>query len=222
MGCGQPSAFTDPLWLVGALPLGREATRAGTGQGAELGGSHSELPQLVPDLYLLPPPLPQGWNTTHMFRVAEEFFTSLGLSPMPPEFWAGSMLEKPTDGREVVCHASAWDFYNRRDFRSRRGRGKGVSGAPGRVGRLGTEKPVPQTTSSPSPDTSWWGWVYSKAIGHMRHLRPPSFGSFGRQQLLTLEWRKKALSVGWGRAKDLYVSTSSFEAQGSAQLAPFP
>uniref|UniRef100_A0A452URE9 Angiotensin-converting enzyme n=1 Tax=Ursus maritimus TaxID=29073 RepID=A0A452URE9_URSMA len=59
----------------------------------------------------------KGWNTTHMFRVAEEFFTSLGLSPMPPEFWAGSMLEKPTDGREVVCHASAWDFYNRRDFR---------------------------------------------------------------------------------------------------------
>lgn len=57
-----------------------------------------------------------------MFRVAEEFFTSLGLSPMPPEFWAESMLEKPTDGREVVCHASAWDFYNRKDFRSRPGK----------------------------------------------------------------------------------------------------
>ncbi|XP_021068150.1 angiotensin-converting enzyme [Mus pahari] len=59
----------------------------------------------------------KGWNATHMFRVSEEFFTSLGLSPMPPEFWAESMLEKPTDGREVVCHASAWDFYNRKDFR---------------------------------------------------------------------------------------------------------
>ncbi|XP_051035002.1 angiotensin-converting enzyme isoform X2 [Phodopus roborovskii] len=59
----------------------------------------------------------KGWNATHMFRVAEEFFTSLGLSPMPPEFWAESMLEKPTDGREVVCHASAWDFFNRKDFR---------------------------------------------------------------------------------------------------------
>ncbi|XP_074199548.1 angiotensin-converting enzyme isoform X1 [Camelus bactrianus] len=59
----------------------------------------------------------KGWNATHMFRVAEEFFTSLGLLPMPPEFWAESMLEKPSDGREVVCHASAWDFYNRRDFR---------------------------------------------------------------------------------------------------------
>uniref|UniRef100_K7FAQ8 Angiotensin-converting enzyme n=1 Tax=Pelodiscus sinensis TaxID=13735 RepID=K7FAQ8_PELSI len=59
----------------------------------------------------------QNWNATHMFRVSEEFFTSLGLMPMPPEFWARSMLEKPSDGREVVCHASAWDFYNRKDFR---------------------------------------------------------------------------------------------------------
>ncbi|NXN98104.1 ACE enzyme, partial [Rhinopomastus cyanomelas] len=59
----------------------------------------------------------QGWNATHMFRVSEEFFVSLGLLEMPPEFWEKSMLEKPADGREVVCHASAWDFYNRKDFR---------------------------------------------------------------------------------------------------------
>ncbi|XP_051925575.1 angiotensin-converting enzyme [Hippocampus zosterae] len=60
--------------------------------------------------------LKQGYNATTMFRVAEEFFTSLGLAEMPPEFWQESMLEKPDD-REVVCHASAWDFYNRKDFR---------------------------------------------------------------------------------------------------------
>ncbi|KAI7797162.1 putative angiotensin-converting enzyme [Triplophysa rosa] len=59
----------------------------------------------------------QGYNATHMFRVAEEFFTSLGLIPMTDEFWDKAMLEKPSDGREVVCHASAWDFYNRKDFR---------------------------------------------------------------------------------------------------------
>ncbi|TRY89927.1 hypothetical protein DNTS_000391 [Danionella cerebrum] len=59
----------------------------------------------------------KGYNATHMFRVAEEFFTSLGLLEMPDEFWDKAMLEKPTDGREVVCHASAWDFYNRKDFR---------------------------------------------------------------------------------------------------------
>ncbi|XP_057183701.1 angiotensin-converting enzyme-like [Triplophysa rosa] len=60
----------------------------------------------------------QGYNATHMFRVAEEFFTSLGLIPMPDKFWDKSMLEKPSDGRDVVSHASAWDFYNRKDFRN--------------------------------------------------------------------------------------------------------
>lgn len=51
-----------------------------------------------------------------MFQVSEEFFTSLGLIPMTPQFWKESMLEKPTD-REVVCHPSAWDFCNGKDFR---------------------------------------------------------------------------------------------------------
>lgn len=51
-----------------------------------------------------------------MFEVAEDFFTSIGLMEMPEEFWSGSMLIKPED-RDVVCHASAWDFYNRKDFR---------------------------------------------------------------------------------------------------------
>lgn len=60
---------------------------------------------------------PQGWNATRMFQESDNFFTSLGLLPMPPEFWAKSMLEKPKDGRNVVCHASAWDFYNRNDVR---------------------------------------------------------------------------------------------------------
>nr|XP_046233461.1 angiotensin-converting enzyme [Scatophagus argus] len=59
----------------------------------------------------------QGWNAIRMFQESDKFFTSLGLLPMPQEFWDKSMLEKPSDGRRVVCHASAWDFYNRKDFR---------------------------------------------------------------------------------------------------------
>jgi peptidyl-dipeptidase A len=35
---------------------------------------------------------------------------------MPQTFWERSILEKPKD-REMVCHASAWDFYDRKDFR---------------------------------------------------------------------------------------------------------
>lgn len=59
----------------------------------------------------------QGYNATAMFQLADEFFQSLGLDPMPEMFWKKSMLEKPDDGRQVVCHASAWDFYTGNDFR---------------------------------------------------------------------------------------------------------
>ncbi|KAG7188772.1 hypothetical protein KM043_008390 [Ampulex compressa] len=58
----------------------------------------------------------QGFTPMRMFQIAEEFFTSLGMKPMPPEFWRFSMFEKPID-REVKCTASAWDFCNRIDYR---------------------------------------------------------------------------------------------------------
>jgi len=51
-----------------------------------------------------------------MFKVSEEFFTSLGLKPMTDKFWERTMYVKPED-REVTCHASAWDFYDEDDFR---------------------------------------------------------------------------------------------------------
>ena len=53
-----------------------------------------------------------------MFKTAEDFFVSLGLREMPEEFWNYSMIERPNDGREVVCHASAWDFTHGNDVRS--------------------------------------------------------------------------------------------------------
>ena len=34
-----------------------------------------------------------------MFEKAEDFFESMGLESMPQEFWEGSILEKPKDGR---------------------------------------------------------------------------------------------------------------------------
>jgi hypothetical protein len=51
-----------------------------------------------------------------MFRTAEEFFKSLCLKPMPDAFWEKSMIVRPK-GRDVICHGSAWDFYNQKDFR---------------------------------------------------------------------------------------------------------
>lgn len=35
---------------------------------------------------------------------------SMGLEKLPATFWNESMLARPTDGRDVVCHASAWDL----------------------------------------------------------------------------------------------------------------
>ncbi|PAA65183.1 hypothetical protein BOX15_Mlig023828g3 [Macrostomum lignano] len=58
-----------------------------------------------------------GWNATKMFRVSEEFFTSIGLDPMTDTFWEKSVLTRLPDVK-MVCHASAWDFYtNKGDFR---------------------------------------------------------------------------------------------------------
>uniref|UniRef100_A0A673VHG5 Angiotensin-converting enzyme n=1 Tax=Suricata suricatta TaxID=37032 RepID=A0A673VHG5_SURSU len=48
-----------------------------------------------------------------MFEEAEKFFTHLGLLSTPPNFWKTSVMERPTDGRDVECHASAWDFYKK-------------------------------------------------------------------------------------------------------------
>ena len=58
----------------------------------------------------------QGYTPKKMFEKSEEFFTSMGLLPTPPEFWKESIIEKPA-GKEMVCHASAWDFCNGIDFR---------------------------------------------------------------------------------------------------------
>ncbi|XP_011059667.1 PREDICTED: angiotensin-converting enzyme [Acromyrmex echinatior] len=58
----------------------------------------------------------EGYTPIDMIRVAEEFYLSLNLSAMPPEFWAGSVFADPGD-RPLICQASAWDFCNRIDYR---------------------------------------------------------------------------------------------------------
>jgi peptidyl-dipeptidase A len=60
----------------------------------------------------------QNYTAIKMFQMSDEFFKSLNLTAMPEKFWKNSIIEKPTD-REIVCHASAWDFYDGEDFRYR-------------------------------------------------------------------------------------------------------
>jgi peptidyl-dipeptidase A len=58
----------------------------------------------------------KGYDAIKMVKLAEGFFTSLGLDPLPETFWERSMFTKPKD-REVVCHASAWDVTYENDLR---------------------------------------------------------------------------------------------------------
>jgi peptidyl-dipeptidase A len=51
-----------------------------------------------------------------MVKIAEGFFTSMGLPKLPQTFWQRSLITKPRD-REVVCHASAWVIDNKEDVR---------------------------------------------------------------------------------------------------------
>ncbi|XP_041477888.1 angiotensin-converting enzyme-like [Lytechinus variegatus] len=59
----------------------------------------------------------KGYNATHIFHTANEFFTSLGLIPVNDKFWENSRFTRPSDGREVTCHPSAWDLSHNDDFR---------------------------------------------------------------------------------------------------------
>jgi peptidyl-dipeptidase A len=58
----------------------------------------------------------QGYDEVKMVKTAENFFTSLGLDPLPATFWERSLFKKPAD-REVECHASAWDVHFNDDLR---------------------------------------------------------------------------------------------------------
>lgn len=51
-----------------------------------------------------------------MYRIAEEFFVSMNMSAMPPDFWSKSIFDE-IPGRPVICQPSAWDFCNGNDYR---------------------------------------------------------------------------------------------------------
>lgn len=59
----------------------------------------------------------QNFTPRKMFEMAEDFFVSINMSVLPDSFWRNSIIEKPNDGRDMVCHASAWDFSINHDVR---------------------------------------------------------------------------------------------------------
>ncbi|MCX5742339.1 MAG: M2 family metallopeptidase [Proteobacteria bacterium] len=62
------------------------------------------------------PTLEKSYTDKKMVEMAEGFYTSLGMNPLPPTFWERSMFQKP-DGKKAVCHASAWDVGFNNDLR---------------------------------------------------------------------------------------------------------
>ncbi len=58
----------------------------------------------------------QGLSEVDMTRVAERFFTSMGLAPLPETYWTRSLFTRPRD-RDAVCHASAWHIDAKQDVR---------------------------------------------------------------------------------------------------------
>ena len=58
----------------------------------------------------------KGYDPIKMVKTGENFYSSVGMSPLPETFWRRSMITRPRD-REVVCHASAWNIDDRDDIR---------------------------------------------------------------------------------------------------------
>ena len=58
----------------------------------------------------------QAYSPKRMVELGEKFFTSLGMDRLPATFWERSMFSKP-EGKEAVCHASAWDVTYSDDLR---------------------------------------------------------------------------------------------------------
>lgn len=61
----------------------------------------------------------QGYTVLDLFKTSDNFYQSMGLEPMGMCYneTSGALINKPTDGREVLCHASAWDFCDGKTFR---------------------------------------------------------------------------------------------------------
>ena len=58
----------------------------------------------------------KGYDPVKMVKTGEGFYSSLGLAPLPETFWTRSQIVRP-EGREVVCHASAWNLDDKDDIR---------------------------------------------------------------------------------------------------------
>ncbi|CAL8350954.1 unnamed protein product [Merluccius merluccius] len=70
-----------------------------------------------PDIDVSKAMVEQKWKELRLFKEAEKFFMSVGLYKMDDSFWTNSMFVKPSTGVKVICHPTAWDMGNGKDYR---------------------------------------------------------------------------------------------------------
>ncbi len=102
----MPDDGTIPAHLLGNM----WAQGWGNIEDVVMGGTYEapyDLTQILAD---------KKMDAKGMVRLAEGYFTSLGLEPLPDTFWERSLFTRPQD-REVNCHASAWDVDEKDDLR---------------------------------------------------------------------------------------------------------
>src|SRR6185369_14515348 len=62
------------------------------------------------------PVLQEKYDSVKMVKMAEAFYTTIGMRSLPDTFWQRSMFDKPK-GKDALCHASAWDVTFNNDLR---------------------------------------------------------------------------------------------------------
>ncbi|GFO31251.1 angiotensin-converting enzyme [Plakobranchus ocellatus] len=106
----------------GADVVGRDGTIAAHLLGDMWGQHWSNIYDIVcpypeaDDAHIFEARLKEYLTPKGLFRLAEDFCTSLGLPEMTRQFWRKSQIEKDRTGNDV-CHASAFDFFRSGDFR---------------------------------------------------------------------------------------------------------
>ncbi|UYV61414.1 hypothetical protein LAZ67_1004769 [Cordylochernes scorpioides] len=68
------------------------------------------------DVDITPEKFRRNLTAIQMFKISEDFFTSLGMKRMTPEFWHYSVLEKQ-EVEAMECYTMAWTMFADDDFR---------------------------------------------------------------------------------------------------------
>lgn len=58
------------------------------------------------------------WNPLDLIKRSEDFYSSLGLSPMTLKFWQNSFINTENGGNGTNCHGTAANMFDKDDYRS--------------------------------------------------------------------------------------------------------